>query len=79
MTLTDFKQKVKIPLRIATLLFLVKDDEILLAMKKRGFGKDRYNGVGGKVDDGESIEAAAARETIEEIGVTPINFWHVAN
>ncbi len=44
---------------------------ILLAMKKKGFGAGRWNGVGGKVEPGESIEQAAVREAQEEIGVTP--------
>jgi 8-oxo-dGTP pyrophosphatase MutT (NUDIX family) len=57
-----------------TLLFLVKKDggtitDICLAMKKRGFGAGRYNGVGGKVEAGESIKDAVRRETKEEIGV----------
>lgn len=61
-------------MRDTTLLFLVKKDEdkitdICLAMKKRGFGVGRYNGVGGKVEDGETIEDAVKRETNEEIGV----------
>ena len=34
----------------ATLCLLVKDNEILLAMKKRGFGVGKWNGVGGKID-----------------------------
>lgn len=54
-----------------TLLFLRKDDQILLAMKKRGFGQGRWNGVGGKVDAGETIQQAAIRECYEEIGVMP--------
>jgi mutator protein MutT len=58
-----------------TLLFLVKKEgevvtDICLAMKKRGFGAGRYNGVGGKVESGESIEEAVKREAEEEIGVT---------
>jgi 8-oxo-dGTP pyrophosphatase MutT (NUDIX family) len=77
--LASFKLKVQQPLRQATLLFLIKDNEILLAMKKRGFGQGKYNGVGGKVDSGESLEVAAVRETKEEIDVTPVNYWHVAN
>ncbi len=52
-----------------TLCFLVKDDRVLLAMKKRGFGVGRWNGVGGKLQKGETIEAAAVREIKEEIGV----------
>jgi len=53
----------------ATLCLLVRGDEVLLAMKKRGFGMGKWNGVGGKPNPGESLEAAAVRETEEEIGV----------
>mgnify|MGYP001563981728 CR=1 FL=1 len=38
-------------------------------MKKRGFGVGRFNGAGGKVSGGETIEEATIRETQEEIGV----------
>ena len=57
----------------ATCLFLRKDDQVLLAMKKRGFGEGKWNGVGGKIDPGETPEQAAIRETQEEIEVTPKN------
>lgn len=57
-----------------TLLFLIKDDHVLLAMKKRGFGAGNWNGVGGKIEAGESIEQALVRECQEEIGVTPISW-----
>lgn len=58
-------------MRQDTLLFLLDDDtqEILLAMKKRGFGVGKLNGVGGKVGKGETVEAAAVREAQEEVGV----------
>jgi 8-oxo-dGTP pyrophosphatase MutT (NUDIX family) len=56
-------------LKKATLCFLIKDNKLLLAMKKRGFGVGKWNGVGGKIKNGESIEGAAVRETMEEIGV----------
>jgi 8-oxo-dGTP diphosphatase len=61
-------------LRDATLVFLVKKSgdkvtDILLAMKKRSFGKGRWNGVGGKVVSPETIPEAAVRETGEEISV----------
>ena len=47
-------------LRDATLVFLIKRSqgkilEICLAMKKRGFGMNRWNGVGGKVEKDENI------------------------
>ncbi|HEX7963626.1 MAG TPA: 8-oxo-dGTP diphosphatase [Candidatus Saccharimonadales bacterium] len=56
-----------------TLLFLRRDGELLLAMKKRGFGQGKWNGAGGKVEPGETPLAAAIRETEEEVGVTPKN------
>ncbi len=54
-----------------TLLFLIREDkkEVLLAMKKRGFGEGKWNGVGGKVEEGETVEQAVIREAQEEIGV----------
>jgi 8-oxo-dGTP pyrophosphatase MutT (NUDIX family) len=42
---------------------------VLLALKKRGFGVGKWNGVGGKVETGESVEVAAIREVGEEVGV----------
>ena len=71
-------------LRDVTLVFLIKRSssgqisDICLAMKKRGFGMGRWNGVGGKVASNETIEEAARRETQEEIGVTPQDLQKVA-
>jgi len=65
-------------MRQATLLFLIKDSQILLAMKKRGFGQGRWNGAGGKPEGNENILETAIRETQEEIGVTPKNISQVA-
>lgn len=56
-----------------TLLLLIKNDYIMLAKKKRGFGEGKYNGVGGKIKDGETPEKAMIRETREEVDVVPIN------
>jgi mutator protein MutT len=64
--------------KLCSLVFLRRDDDILLAMKKRGFGSDRWNGVGGKVEAGETMEQAMVRETQEEIGVTPLTWDKVA-
>lgn len=73
MRIEEYKERELPVLRQATLCFLIKDDEILLAMKKRGFGVGRWNGMGGKAKNGEKIETAAIRETNEEVGVTPKN------
>ncbi|MBP9822273.1 MAG: 8-oxo-dGTP diphosphatase [Candidatus Pacebacteria bacterium] len=54
----------------STICFLTKPGETLLAMKKRGFGANKWNGAGGKQNQGETIEECAIRETQEEIGVS---------
>ncbi|MFA5025225.1 MAG: 8-oxo-dGTP diphosphatase [Candidatus Shapirobacteria bacterium] len=56
-----------------TIAFLLRDDEICLGMKKRGFGVGLWNGTGGKVVDGETPEDAAKREAKEEFGVDLID------
>jgi 8-oxo-dGTP pyrophosphatase MutT (NUDIX family) len=65
-------------MRKATIVLLLRKGEILLAMKKRGFGVGKWNGVGGKNNPGEEIEQTAIREAEEEIGVTPLNIKKVA-
>lgn len=52
--------------KIMNLVFVERNDEVLLAMKKRGFGAGRWNGFGGKVQGEETIEEAAIREAKEE-------------
>lgn len=53
-----------------TLIIIHKDGKVLLGMKKRSFGEGRWNGFGGKLMEGESLETAAHRELLEEAGVT---------
>lgn len=55
--------------KVLTLCLVQKEDKILLGMKKRGFGQGRWNGFGGKVTNGESIEEATKRELAEEAGI----------
>ena len=85
MLLENHKKTHTKPLPKATLCFLLKNNSLCLAMKKRGFGQGKWNGVGGKKEDNETIVEAAIRETEEEIMVTPqemeltaiISFYHI--
>ncbi len=63
-------------LQKTTLAFLIRENQILLAMKKRGFGAGKWNGCGGKIEEGkrESIDEAMIREIKEEIGVKPLAY-----
>lgn len=72
MNLDEIKRK-KTVLKPSTLAFLVKERQVLLAMKKRGFGVDKWNGVGGKIESGEIVEEAFLRELEEEIKVRALN------
>ncbi len=56
----------------ATLMFIIKDGEILLIEKKRGLGAGKINGPGGKIDPGETPLEGAVRETQEELLITPL-------
>lgn len=47
--------------KLYTLAFIRNNDNILLGMKKRGFGVGRWNGFGGKVNSDETILEAAKR------------------
>ncbi|OGZ65360.1 MAG: hypothetical protein A3C50_03390 [Candidatus Staskawiczbacteria bacterium RIFCSPHIGHO2_02_FULL_43_16] len=59
--------------KILTLCLVQKDGRVLLGMKKRGFGMGKWNGFGGKVDAGETVEEAAKRELFEEAGISVVN------
>lgn len=66
------KKKIK-PL---TLVFIQQQDKrrLLLGMKKRGFGMNKFNGFGGKVEAQDlSIKHAAERELLEEAGIGATN------
>jgi 8-oxo-dGTP diphosphatase len=43
--------------------------EVLLGLKKSGFGAGKWVGLGGHIEEGEKPEAAAVREVWEESGL----------
>ncbi|CAL8273382.1 unnamed protein product [Lota lota] len=55
--------------KLLTLVLVIEPGRVLLGMKKRGFGAGKWNGFGGKVQTGETIEDAARRELKEESGL----------
>ena len=61
------------PKERATLLFVVRNGQILLIRKKRGLGAGKINGPGGRIEPGESSLDAAVRETREELGIEPLS------
>ena len=46
-----------------------ENGEILLGKKKRGMGVQKWNGLGGKVKEGETMRECAVRELYEECGL----------
>lgn len=60
-----------------TLVIVHDDNRVLLGMKKRGFGEGKYNGFGGKVQEGETIDDAAWREFKEETGLQALDLRQV--
>jgi 8-oxo-dGTP diphosphatase len=59
------------PRDVATLLFILAGERVLLIRKKRGLGAGKINGPGGRLEPGESPLTAAIREVEEEVCVTP--------
>lgn len=60
-----------------TLAMVVTDDRILLGLKKRSFATGYYNGFGGRVEAGETVEQAALRELTEECGIVATKYEKV--
>lgn len=59
--------------KLMTMCLIHQNNRLLLGMKKRGFGAGRWNGFGGKVHEGETIEQAVRRELKEEAGIAPVD------
>lgn len=71
--LSDIDWASWVPQERATLLFVIRDGQVLCIRKKRGLGAGKINGPGGRIDPGESAEQAAVREVQEELCVTPVD------
>ena len=50
----------------STLVNILRENEILLGMKKRGLGVGKWNGFGGKLTPDETLKECAVRELSEE-------------
>ncbi len=61
------------PQEIATLLFVLQNDQVLLIRKKRGLGAGKINGPGGRLEGEETPRECAIRETNEELVINPLN------
>lgn len=61
------------PEEVATLLFVLRGDEVLLIRKKRGLGAGKINGPGGKLENNETPMECAIRETNEELIINPLD------
>lgn len=48
-------------MKLFTLVMVWKESQILLGLKKRGFGVGKWNGFGGKIEAVETVMHAAAR------------------
>lgn len=56
-------------MRPTTLCFPKRGETYVLGCKKRGFGEGKYNGFGGKRDEGETFRQCMVRELMEEAGL----------
>ena len=57
-------------LRKGTVCFIRNADRVLLALIEYGPNDRKWNGIGGFVEEGESLEEAVIRETKEETYIT---------
>lgn len=92
MNLAEIINKLDQPLRPAVVCYLLKDDQILLGLRKRvsfGLGENLISGIGGKIElDNdlyekgevslqETADEALIRELQEEIDITPTKFTNI--
>jgi 8-oxo-dGTP diphosphatase len=61
-------------------LFIRPDDKVLLGLRaaSKKVWPSHWDTIGGRVENGESLEQALVREAQEEVGVTPTAFRLIA-
>lgn len=57
-------------LKLATLVYVKQQAKTLMLHKAKGYQKGKWNGLGGKLEPGESPEECMRREVFEESGLT---------
>jgi len=59
--------------RVETLVIVHRGDKVLLGLKRKregkSFGVGKWNGYGGGLEDGESLETCVCREAFDEAGI----------
>lgn len=53
-----------------TLCMIIRKNKVLLKFGRRSISKNKWNGLGGKIDKGETPEEGIVREVKEESGLT---------
>ncbi|XP_054718725.1 oxidized purine nucleoside triphosphate hydrolase-like [Uloborus diversus] len=66
-----------VPTKVSSLVLLRKYGSVLLGYKKRGFGAGKWNGFGGKQEQGETMIECARRELMEEAGVAAVDLQKI--
>ena len=73
LSLKDIDWENWVPTETAVITYILKGSDILLIKKKTGLGAGKVNAPGGHIEEGETPEEAAIRETEEEVALKTEN------